>query len=136
MSVIVPFPLCGYKISIYSDVVVALLTTWLIPSVHVGGPILRVVVKLLLFIICWLLLGRIRLMLLLNFSLSYSPLKSFDVHQVVCHVSMMCKVDIFLETIAPESILSQRNNIDLPSVKLIFILKHLSLSRYCLKEEM
>ena len=71
MSVIVPFPLCGYKISIYSDVVVALLTTWLIPSVHVGGPILRVVVKLLLFIICWLLLGRIRLMLLLNFSFSF-----------------------------------------------------------------
>lgn len=40
---------CGYKISIYNDVVMALLTTWLITSVPVreGGGHLRINLNLL-----------------------------------------------------------------------------------------
>lgn len=32
-------------------------------------------------------------------------------------MSMMCKIDIYLRTIAPKSILSQRGDVDLTSVK-------------------
>jgi len=56
----------------------------------------------------------------LNLYLTYDLFKSFLMYQVVCHIFMMCEINIYHKIIVFGLTLFQTDNVDLSNVKLIF----------------